>query len=70
MCMCAQEAYQAEGVPWEPIPYADNAPIIALLEATPHGVYPILDSQCRAPDHLLTVVAVRVRAIAGAQHPT
>ena len=34
-----REAYRAEGVPWEPIPYADNAPIIALLEAPPHGLY-------------------------------
>jgi hypothetical protein len=32
-----KEAYKAEGVPWEPIPYADNAPIIAILEASPHG---------------------------------
>ena len=45
-----REAYRAEGVPWEPIPYADNAPIIALLEAPPHGLYPTIDSQCRAPN--------------------
>ena len=32
-----KQAYKAEGVPWEPIPYADNAPIIAILEASPHG---------------------------------
>ena len=37
-------------MPWEPIPYADNAPIIALLEAPPHGLYPTIDSQCRAPN--------------------
>ena len=37
-------------MPWEPIAYADNAPIIALLEAAPHGIYPTIDSQCRAPN--------------------
>ena len=45
-----KEAYKAEGVPWEPIPYADNAPIIAILEASPHGLYPTIDSQCRQPN--------------------
>ena len=37
-------------MPWEPIPYADNAPIIALIENAPHGIYPTIDSQCRAPN--------------------
>ena len=33
----SESELKAEGVPWVPIPYADNAPIIAILEASPHG---------------------------------
>ena len=42
--------YKEEGVPWTPIPYADNSEIISLIEAPTTGIYATLDSQCRAPN--------------------
>ena len=42
--------YKEEGIPWTPIPYADNKEIINLCENSTDGIYRLLDSQCRAPN--------------------
>ncbi len=42
--------YKEEGVPWTPIAYHDNKDVIELCENPTCGVYPTLDSQCRAPN--------------------
>ena len=42
--------YKEEGIPWMPVPYADNKPIIDLCEDGTTGIYKLLDSQCRAPN--------------------
>ena len=42
-----EQQYKDEGVPWTPIPYSDNAEIIALIENTTNGIYTTLDSSCR-----------------------
>ena len=43
-------AYKEEGIPWTPIPYADNKAIIDLCEAPTTGIYATLDTQCRTPN--------------------
>ena len=43
-----EQQYKEEGVPWTPIPYSDNADIIALIENTTNGIYTTLDSCCKS----------------------
>ncbi len=43
-------AYKEEGIPWTPVPYADNKDIIELCEAKTTGIYAMLDTQCRTPN--------------------
>ncbi|CAE8673040.1 unnamed protein product, partial [Polarella glacialis] len=35
--------YEEEGVPWQPQDFPDNAAIVALLQQSPGGVFPMLD---------------------------
>ena len=42
-----EQVYKDEGVPWTPIPYADNKLVISIIEEQPEGIYPTLDSMCR-----------------------
>jgi len=41
-----QDEYAAEGVEWQQVEFQDNCNILALLEAKPHGILPLLDDQC------------------------
>eukprot|EP00966_Prymnesium_polylepis_P226560 5241027-Prymnesium_polylepis.1 len=41
--------YKEEGVPWNPVPYADNKDIISLIEGAGNGIYATLDSACKTP---------------------
>ena len=34
---------------WEPIPYTDNSNIIEICEGKEKGIFPSLDSVCKAP---------------------
>ena len=42
-------AYKNDGIKWEPIPYTDNANIIEICEGKEKGIFPSLDSVCKAP---------------------
>jgi myosin-5 len=44
-----QAAYGVEGLPWQALPYTDNAATLALLEARPLGVFSLLDEECVVP---------------------
>ena len=43
-----QSLYEAEKVPWQGVPYSDNAKTIALLHTGRRGVLPLVDEECRA----------------------
>ena len=42
-------AYKNDGIKWEPITYTDNSAIIDICEGKEKGIFPSLDSVCRAP---------------------
>jgi len=42
-------AYKNDGIKWEPIPYTDNSNIIDICEGKEKGIFPSLDSVCKAP---------------------
>jgi len=42
-------AYKNDGIRWEPITYSDNSAIIEIIEGKDKGIYPALDSVCKAP---------------------
>ena len=44
-----EKTYKDEGVPWTPIPYADNKGVISLIENPTDGIYVQLDSACKGP---------------------
>lgn len=42
-----QEEYMREGIPWEPVPYFDNAVVCNLIEGTrPPGLFALIDDVC------------------------
>ena len=43
------DVYRAEGVPFEPIAFVDNAPVLALLSSKPRGLLNLLDEEVRIP---------------------
>ena len=44
-----EEAYTAEGVPFEPILFADNADVLELIDRKPNGILPVLDEEVVLP---------------------
>ena len=42
-------AYKNDGIKWEPITYTDNSAIIDICEGKEKGIFPSLDSVCKAP---------------------
>ena len=42
-------AYKNDGIKWEPITYTDNSAIIEICEGKEKGIFPSLDSVCKAP---------------------
>ena len=44
-----EEAYKNDGIKWEPITYTDNSNIIDICEGKDKGIFPSLDSVCKAP---------------------
>jgi len=42
-------AYKNDGIKWEPITYTDNSAIIDICEGKEKGIFPCLDSTCKAP---------------------
>ena len=42
-------AYKNDGIRWEPITYTDNSSIIEICEGKEKGIFPSLDSVCKAP---------------------
>lgn len=53
--MLEQAEYVREKIDWSFVEFADNQPILSLIEdKSPMGIVPILDEQCRFPksDHL------------------
>ena len=46
--MPLQEEYAREGIAWTPIPYFDNATVLALVEGrVPAGLFLLLDDSCK-----------------------
>lgn len=45
-----QEAHVREGIPLSHVEIPDNQACIDLLEKPPHGLFAILDSQCKTPN--------------------
>ncbi len=55
LALSVQAEYVREKIDWAYIAFADNQPILSLIEdKLPMGIVPILDEQCRFPksDHL------------------
>mmetsp|Transcript_27438 Transcript_27438/g.32442 ORF Transcript_27438/g.32442 Transcript_27438/m.32442 type:complete len:2067 (+) Transcript_27438:95-6295(+) len=44
-----EDAYKAEGVPFEPIMFADNQDILELIDKKPSGILPLLDEEVVLP---------------------
>lgn len=42
-----QEEYAREGIEWQQLDYADNQNVIDLISKKPHGLFHVLDAQCR-----------------------
>ena len=42
-----ESLYQAEGVPFDKVPFLDNGPVIELLSAKPYGLMNLLDEEVR-----------------------
>ena len=42
-------AYKNDGIKWEAITYTDNSNIIEIIEGKEKGIFPSLDSVCKAP---------------------
>ncbi|KAJ1561314.1 cytochrome c oxidase subunit 1, partial [Cladochytrium tenue] len=44
-----QEEYKSQGVPWESIPFVDNAQCVEMIECKPSGIMPLLDEETKVP---------------------
>jgi hypothetical protein len=44
-----EELYRSEAVNFTPVPYADNQPVLDLIEKKPNGILPTLDEVARFP---------------------
>ena len=44
-----ESLYQAEGVPFDKIPFLDNGPVLELLSSKPYGLMNLLDEEVRVP---------------------
>ena len=40
-----QDSYRAEGVPFEPVMFADNTDVLELIDKKPLGILPLLDEE-------------------------
>jgi myosin-5 len=44
-----EDAYRAEGVPFEPVMFADNQEVLDLIDKKPCGILPLLDEEVVLP---------------------
>ncbi len=44
-----EEAYKKEGVPYDPVMFADNADVLELIDKRPDGILPVLDEEVVLP---------------------
>ena len=44
-CIQEEQLYQAEGVPYDHVPFIDNQPVLNLIESRPSGIFALLDDE-------------------------
>ena len=44
-----ESLYTSEGVPFKPVPFLDNGPVLELLSSKPYGLLNLLDEEVRVP---------------------